>query len=70
MDTYKSDLFGPTDQAVLLETMRVARHHVRQLCGAISADSERYKRCEKVISAMEALAADLTGDKEFFYPKP
>jgi hypothetical protein len=69
VDSYKSNLFGPTDQAALLETMRVARRHVRRLCGAIPADSERYKRCEEVISAMDNLAADLTGDKEFFYAK-
>jgi hypothetical protein len=70
MDSYKPrNLFDSSDQAALLEAMRAARRHVQRLCSVISADSERYKRCEEAISAMEDLAGDLTGDKTLFYGK-
>jgi hypothetical protein len=62
--------FGPRDEAALLDAMGAARTQVTRLCGAISPNCDRYRRCAKVLEAIDDLAADMTGDKTFFHSKP
>jgi hypothetical protein len=50
--------------------MRMARHDAI-ICGAAAGfGSERYKKCDTLQEAIDALAEELTGDPEFYWSKP
>jgi hypothetical protein len=62
--------FGPREEAALLDAMGAARNKITRLCGAISPNSDRYKRCSAILNAIDDLAADMTGDRTYYHAKP
>jgi hypothetical protein len=61
--------FGPTEQAELLKLMGEARHRAHLCGGATGYGSPRDLLCDAMCNAIDALAADLTGDPEYFWDK-
>jgi hypothetical protein len=62
--------FGPLDQVELLKSMGDARRRASLLAGAAGTSSPRYRLCQDLHEAIDALAADLTGDPSYFHDKP
>lgn len=61
--------FGPTERDELLSHMGDVRHRAN-LCGAADGyGSRRHVLCDLLRSAIDALAADLTGDSSYYWDK-
>lgn len=59
--------FSAADEGELIAALGTARRFVIRCSGALPFGSERYRLCHGVTKAIDLLAEDLTGDREFFW---
>lgn len=59
--------FGPSEKTALLDALASARHRTI-MCGAASGfGTRRYYRCHALAQAIDDLAEELTGHREYFW---
>ena len=61
--------FGPSDQDALLEAMGDARHRANLCAAASGFGSPRWNICHEMTGAIDALAEELTGNRELFHDR-
>jgi hypothetical protein len=62
--------FGSLDTAALLETIGEARGQSTMCGSAAGYGTPLHRKCEALRRAIDDLAGELTGDREYFWPKP
>ena len=62
--------FSVQDRDQLIEAMREARGSAIKCSAAEPFGSPRYVRCHAVMTSIDDLAADFTGDRTLFHAKP
>ena len=62
--------FGPTETQALLDAMERARNGAIMCGSSVGFGRPRYLLCAALRQAIDALAADLTGDPPHFHLKP
>jgi hypothetical protein len=62
--------FSKQDRDRLIEALREARSNTVKCSAAEPFGSPRYEFCHAVVTSIDDLAEDLTGDRTLFHTKP
>ena len=60
----------PPDQTEILETLRACRRVMIEISCKVKINGPVYLAADNVMRAIDGLAGELTGDREFFWLKP
>ena len=67
MSRARRPYFGPTEQKELLDLLGRARHRISLCGGAAGFGTSRHNKCDALNKAIDDLAEELTGHREYFW---